>query len=144
MIFLKNYFVLAEGDDGNDDWYDPTETKSLLKSDPLKWKSQDHYAVLGLGKRRWLATDAQIKTAYRKKVLVHHPDKKSSADLGKLNNDSFFKCIQRAWEVLTDPEARRRFDSVDPTFDESIPSVKAKGDFFEIYGKVFSDNARYL
>lgn len=56
-------------------------------------QNQDHYAVLGLSKYRWRATDEQIKKAHRKKVLKHHPDKKASA--GQNDDDSFFKCIQK-------------------------------------------------
>ena len=56
-------------------------------------QNQDHYAVLGLSKYRWRATDEQIKKAHRKKVLKHHPDKKASA--GQSDDDSFFKCIQK-------------------------------------------------
>ena len=34
------------------------------------------------------------------------------------NDDAFFKCIQKAHEVLTNPEKRRQFDSVDPALLE--------------------------
>jgi DnaJ family protein C protein 2 len=86
------------------------ESPKLLKSDPLEWKKQDHYAVLGLT-GRYKATDDDIKRtplpcshnsplgAYRKKVLKHHPDKTASSNKlqNKKNSDSFFKCIQKAW-----------------------------------------------
>lgn len=65
----------------------------LLSRDPKDWKNQDHYAVLGLSKYRWKATDEQIKKAHRKKVLKHHPDKKAAA--GAVDDDNFFKCIQK-------------------------------------------------
>jgi DnaJ homolog subfamily C member 2 len=70
--------------------------------------------------------------------LRHHPDKKSGG------NDNYFKCIQKAWEILSDPVKRRQFDSVDPEFDESIPEINSKGNFFEVYGDVFRRNARFL
>ena len=68
-------------------------------------------------------------TIDRKKVLKHHPDKKVStvtqnntySYLGirqNTNDDAFFKCIQKAYEVLTHPEKRRQFDSVDPALIE--------------------------
>jgi len=57
-------------------------------------QEQDHYAVLGLSKYRYKATDEQIKKAHRKKALKHHPDKKAGAT-GDENDDSFFKCIQK-------------------------------------------------
>ncbi|CAG8726639.1 1782_t:CDS:2, partial [Acaulospora colombiana] len=115
------------------------ETLELLSQDPKDWKEQDHYAVLGLSKYRWRATDEQIKQAHRRKVLKHHPDKKASN--GNTNDDAFFKCIQKANEILSDPVKRRQFDSVDQAFDDTPPSIKAKGDFFEIYGPVFESEA---
>ncbi|RHZ45569.1 hypothetical protein Glove_669g3 [Diversispora epigaea] len=120
---------------------DEEETPELLSRDPKDWKEQDHYAVLGLSKYRWKATDDQIKQAHRRKVLKHHPDKKASS--GNTNDDAFFKCIQKAYEILFDPVKRRQFDSVDEAIDDSPPSLKAKGDFFEIYGPVFEREARF-
>lgn len=75
-------------------------------------------------------------------MLLHHPDKKK-AKTGKSNDDSFFKCVQKAWEVISDPKKRREWDSCDPEFDESIPSSKAKGDFFTIYTPVFEKESRF-
>ncbi|KAI8895152.1 hypothetical protein BC833DRAFT_555216 [Globomyces pollinis-pini] len=135
---LTQALLEAEGG-GEDDEEDEPESKRLLASDPSKWKTQDHYAVLGLSKKRYLANDEDIKRAYRRKVLKHHPDKK--AHVG--GNDNFFKCIQKAWEVLTDPKKRIQWDSCDPTFDEAIPNPKDTGDFYEMYGPVFERNARF-
>ena len=75
----------------------------------------------------------------RKKVLKHHPDKKASSTSSEFtnslylaginqntNDDAFFKCIQKAHEVLTNPEKRRQFDSVDPVFmelEEDMPTA---------------------
>ncbi|CAG8792809.1 8185_t:CDS:10 [Gigaspora margarita] len=117
------------------------ETPELLSRDPKDWKEQDHYAILGLSKYRWKATDEQIKQAHRKKVLKHHPDKKASS--GNTNDDGFFKCIQKAYEILSDSVKRRQFDSVDEAIDDTLPSAKAKGDFFEIYSPVFEREARF-
>ncbi|KAJ3275001.1 hypothetical protein HDV01_001507 [Terramyces sp. JEL0728] len=132
---LNQALLEAQGDN-EDEEEDEPESKKLLASDPSKWRDQDHYAVMGLSKKRYLATDDDIKRAYRRKVLKHHPDKKGG-------HDSFFKCIQKAWEVLTDPKKRRQWDSCDPTFDETIPNPKDAGDFFEIYGPKFHSEARF-
>lgn len=78
------------------------------------------------------------------------------------NDDAFFKCIAKANEVLTNPERRRQFDSVDPWYqqldeDDSVstsefklpkdatPEQRAKLDakFFERYGPVFEREARF-
>ncbi|KAI9328822.1 hypothetical protein BDR26DRAFT_873405 [Obelidium mucronatum] len=98
---------------------------------------------MGIARLRWRATDADIKTAYRKKVLKHHPDKKAAAS-GRTNDDAYFKCLQKAWETLTDPSKRRQFDSCDPTFDEALPLALKKGqDFYEVFGPAFEKEARF-
>ncbi|KAI5794376.1 DnaJ domain-containing protein [Peziza echinospora] len=117
------------------------EDPRMLTSDPKDWKNQDHYAVLGLSKYRWRATDEQIKKAHRKKVLRHHPDKKASA--GKSQDDGFFKCIQKATEILSDPIRRRQFDSCDDAADREPPSKKAKGNFYKLWAPVFEAEGRF-
>ncbi|KAK0534247.1 Zuotin [Tilletia horrida] len=130
----------------NDDLGIPEEAEpaELLASDPKEWKSQDHYAVLGLSALRWKATPEQIKIAHRKKVLKHHPDKKAGAS-GLSNDDSFFKCIAKAHEILSNPEKRRQFDSVDDAIDDDkVPSGKEKPEkFFALWGPVFEREARF-
>jgi DnaJ homolog subfamily C member 2 len=88
----------------------------------------------------------------RKKVLKHHPDKKAGV-AGETNDDAFFKCIQKAMEVLTHPERRRQFDSVDPYYEaleDEVPTekeVKSAKDpnayFFKAFGPVFEREARF-
>lgn len=99
--------------------------------------------MLGLSKHRWRATDSQIKKAHRKKVLRHHPDKKAAA--GSKEDDSFFKCIQKATEILLDPAKRRQYDSVDEGADVDPPSKKEaqKGGFFKLWSPVFASEGRF-
>lgn len=107
-------------------------------------QGQDHYAVLGLSKYRWRATPEQIKRAHRKKVLRHHPDKKAA--MGQRDeNDNFFKCIQKATELLLDPVRRRQFDSVDEAADVEPPTKKEtqKGNFYKLWGPVFESEGRF-
>ena len=47
------------------------EDPLMLQRDAKDWKGQDHYAVLGLSKYRFKATEDQIKRAHRKKVSLH-------------------------------------------------------------------------
>lgn len=114
-----------------------------LLLDPTQWKDQDHYSVLGLGKLRYRAKADDIRKAYRQKVLQHHPDKQqqSSEDL----DDDHFKCIKIAYDILSDPKCRRAYDSADPTFNDDVPSVceYSKEHFFEVFGPVFEENARW-
>lgn len=106
-------------------------------------QGQDHYAVLGLSRHRYRATEDQIRRAHRKKVLRHHPDKKAAQ--GSSEDDSFFKCIQKATEVLLDPTKRRQFDSVDEGADVDQPSKKdaQKKGFLKAWGPVFESEGRF-
>lgn len=75
----------------------------------------DHYSVLGV---EVTATQVEIKSAYRKLALKHHPDKASDADREQL--EIRFKEITLAYEVLSDPEKRAAYDArgLVPDFDE--------------------------
>jgi DnaJ family protein C protein 2 len=75
--------------------------------------------------------------------LRHHPDKKAAA--GTTEDDGFFKCIQKATEVLSDPVRRRQFDSVDEGADVEPPSKKAtqKGNFYKLWNPVFKSEGRF-
>ncbi|KAI1272485.1 DnaJ-domain-containing protein [Xylaria sp. FL0933] len=119
------------------------EDPMMLQREAKDWKSQDHYQVLGLSKYRWKATEDQIKRAHRKKVLKHHPDKKAAQ--GSTEDDQFFKCIQKATEVLLDPVKRRQFDSVDEKADVDPPTKKelAKGNYYKLWSRVFKSEARF-
>lgn len=115
----------------------------MLQRDAKDWKAQDHYAVLGITKYRYRATDEQIKRAHRKKVLRHHPDKRAAQ--GGTEDDSFFKCIQKATETLLDPVKRRQYDSVDEGADVEPPTKKETkaGNFFKLWNPVFDAEARF-
>jgi DnaJ family protein C protein 2 len=87
-------------------------------------------------------------------VLKHHPDKKSGAT-GDSNDDAFFKCIQKAMDVLTHAEKRRQFDSVDPSVldaeddaptEASLKKLGAAGvekRFFALFAPHFEREAHF-
>lgn len=120
---------------------------SLLQTlDPKEWKNQDHYAVLGLGSLRYKATEAQIKKAYKRKVLNHHPDKRRARGLAvKEGEDDYFTCITRAWETLGTQQKKRAYDSIDPQFDDAVPPANnnSRENFFKVFQPVFAQNARW-
>ncbi|KAF8688499.1 DnaJ protein, partial [Rhizoctonia solani] len=142
-------------DDAEEEQYrgiaEEEESEDLLMRDPKDWKNQDHYAVLGLSHLRYKATQDQIKIANRRKVLKHHPDKKSGLPGHSSNDDAFFKCIAKAFEILSHPEKRRQFDSCDPHFlslEDEVPSVadmakRKPEDFFKEFGPIFEREARF-
>lgn len=122
----------------------------LVTLDPVKWKDQDHYLVLGLQGLRYKATEDDIRRAHRRKALKHHPDKRSKTDKTVDLENDYYSCITRAMEILSDPVKRRSFDSVDPLFDETIPNaIKAakleadKQIFYKVFGPIFELNARW-
>lgn len=126
--------------------------ESLLELDPVEYRKHDLYKVLGLEKRRWLATPEEIKSAYRRRVVKHHPDKLKQNPRRKplanpnLEDDSFFKLIQKAWQVLTDPGRKADFDACEPTFDESLPEdceYASDEDFIAAFAPVFERYARF-
>ncbi|KAM6984906.1 dnaJ homolog subfamily C member 2-like [Aplochiton taeniatus] len=122
------------------------EEYSLLRTlDPKDWKNQDHYAVLGLAHIRYKATQKQIKAAHKAMVLKHHPDKRKAAGEQIVEGDNdYFTCITKAIEILSDPVKRRAFDSVDPTFENAVPSkAEGKDNFFAAFSPVFERNARW-
>ncbi|OVA12286.1 SANT/Myb domain [Macleaya cordata] len=115
-------------------------------------QQQDHYALLGLGHLRFLATEEQIRKSYRETALKHHPDKQASLllaeeteaakEVKKDEIENHFKSIQEAYEVLMDPVRRRIYDSTDE-FDDEVPTDCAPQDFFKVFGPAFMRNGRW-
>jgi len=64
---------------------------------------RDYYEVLGVGKN---ASADEIKRAYRRMAMKYHPDKNPD---DKEAEGKFKECAE-AYEVLSDPEKRRRYD----------------------------------
>ena len=65
----------------------------------------DYYALLGVTKT---AGEAEIKSAYRKLALKHHPDRNQ----GNKISEGRFKEINEAYEALSDPAKRKMYDQL--------------------------------
>ncbi|XP_050100121.1 dnaJ homolog subfamily C member 7 isoform X1 [Anopheles aquasalis] len=88
------------------------ELKNLLKDAKLqlkKSKRKDYYKILGVPK---MASEDEIKKAYRKRALVHHPDRHANATAEeKREQERKFKELGEAYTVLSDPVKKSRYDS---------------------------------
>ena len=74
---------------------------------PVEFK--DYYKTLGVSKD---ATAADMKKAYRKLARQYHPDVNKGADASKK-----FKEVNEANEVLSDPEKRKKYDTLGPDWE---------------------------
>ena len=102
---------------------------------------RDYYEVLGVEKN---AAEDQIKKAYRKLAAKYHPDVNHEADA-----EERFKEINEAYEVLSDPDKRARYDQfgfagVDPNFNPGGAGGNPFGGFggfsgFGDLGDLFGD-----
>ena len=66
-------------------------------------EKRDYYEVLGVSKT---ATDAEIKSAYKKMAIKYHPDRNP----GDKEAEAKFKEAAEAYDVLRDPQKRQRYD----------------------------------
>src|SRR5476649_595256 len=86
-------------------------------------KYKDYYVTLGGGRT---ATPEEIKQAFRKLARIHHPDVAKNKAVGEAK----FKDINEAYEVLGDPEKRKRYDELGPNWqDEGAGAPRPGGGF---------------
>lgn len=90
---------------------------------------RDYYEILGLTKD---ASDADIKKAYRKKAIEHHPDKGG--------DENIFKEVAEAYETLSDPNKKQTYDKYG--HNAPRPGQGGGGGFnpFDIFNQYFGGN----
>jgi curved DNA-binding protein len=85
---------------------------------------KDYYEILGVKRD---AADAEIKSAYRKLARKYHPDVNKTAEA-----EGKFKDLNEAYEVLSDKEKRRRYDSLGANWQGGAEYTPPPG--FEHFG----------
>ena len=101
---------------------------------------RDYYEVLGVPKN---ATDEEIKKAYRKLAMKHHPDR-NQGDAAKAAEEKF-KEAKEAYEMLSDAQKRAAYDQyghagVDPNMRGGAGAGGENyGGFADAFGDIFGD-----
>ena len=91
----------------------------------------DYYELLGVGRD---ATPDDLKRAYRRLARQHHPD----ANPGDTESEARFKEVAVAYEVLSDPEKRQRYDAYGPDGVSGAAGGGGPFGFGDIFDAFFS------
>lgn len=109
--------------------------KLLLEVKIYTVAKRDYYEILGVGKG---ASDAEIKKAYRQMALKYHPDRNP----GDKAAEEHFKEAAEAYEVLSNPEKKSRYDQfghagMGGNYGQGFGGGMSMDDIFSQFGDIF-------
>jgi DnaJ family protein C protein 7 len=108
---LRDFYKAVRDCEKSFEIYRSRESKRLLedaKQALKKLKRKDYYQIFGVDKN---ASLNEIKKAYKRKALDHHPDRHINASDGeRREHEEKFKEIREAYEILSDMEKRAVYD----------------------------------
>ena len=101
---------------------------------------RDYYETLGVERT---ASDDEIKKAFRKLARQHHPDLQTGDQQKKVSEEKF-KEVNEAYEVLSDQDKRRRYDTFGHTggpqgFGGAEGFDFGRGGFGDVFNDIFDD-----
>lgn len=86
----------------------------------------DYYSILGVSRN---ASEQDIRKAYKKKSMQHHPDRGG--------NEEEFKKVNEAYSTLKDPQKRAEYDNPQPQMHSSDFANAFGADFSDVFSSMF-------
>src|SRR3954464_8709677 len=94
---------------------------------------RDYYEILGVVRG---ASDADLKAAFRKLAMQHHPDRNP----GDMECEHRFKELNEAYDVLKDPDKRAAYDRFGhAAFEQGGGGAGFGADFASTFSDIFDD-----
>jgi curved DNA-binding protein len=84
----------------------------------------DYYSILGVNKN---ASQEEIRKAYKKQCMKHHPDRGGSEEQ--------IKKVNEAYNTLKDPRSRAEYDNPQPQFNFNSQGFRGGNPFDDIFGR---------
>jgi DnaJ family protein C protein 7 len=109
---IKDYETIMDFAEKRGDENQMNEMKKKLREAKVQLKrskQKDFYKILNVTRD---ATDSEIKKSYRKSALKWHPDRHAnSSEEEKTEAEKVFRDVNLAYEVLSDPQKKAKYDS---------------------------------